>query len=104
MRRLLDGPHGKAAAGKDFRRRRMAGRDSTDPGQLRVTVVAEQVGQSEGKVERVVSQLVGGEVQQLPLGPHNARVRAQVPQCGNPELHDHPIGVFPDHAEPAATA
>ena len=87
--------------GEGLRRRRMPGRDSTDPGQPRVAVVVEQIGQREGQVVRVSGELVGGEVQHLALGAHHARVGTQVPQRRHPALTDHPVGVLADHAEHA---
>jgi hypothetical protein len=45
---FLDGPHRTAVAGEHLWGRRMTGRDSAGAGKVRVTLVVEQVGQSEG--------------------------------------------------------
>ena len=98
---LLDRPYRGAAARERLRRRRMPGRDSTDPGQLGVTVVVEKVGQGERQVVWITSQLIGGEVQDLSFGAHHARVGTQVAQCRHPTLTDYSLGVLADHAEHA---
>ena len=53
-------------------------RDSAGPRKPRVAVVAEQICQGERKVVRVAGELVGREVEHLPLGAHDTRVGAQV--------------------------
>ena len=77
----------------------MPGRDSADPGQACVAVVAEQVGQGEREVVRIGSELAGGEIQHLLLGARHARVRTQLAQRRHPTLSDHPLGVLADHTE-----
>ncbi len=99
LRQYLGGPVGTAPGRQYLGRRGMPGLDSADPGQQRVTALAEQIGRRKGQVVRIVRELPGGVVEHLALGAYDAEVRTQVAQRCHAARGDHSIGVFADHAQ-----
>ena len=67
----------------------MPGGDAARPGQPRVAVFVEQVGQRERQVAQIAAELAVGESERLLLGAHHAGVGAEVAQRRHPPLADH---------------